>query len=94
MIERLKKYLKAHYSVVIMNLTTFECPECCKKYGYSEYPARAYTLYDEQYHKYKFYLKCKDCNLVTPAYEDLKDLMKYWEELWVTEDVKTWEKGE
>lgn len=85
---RIKGYLKAHHIVVRMNLTNFECPECCKKYGYSEYPVRAQLLYDEKYHKHKFYLKCKECDLTTPAYEDPKELINFWEELWVSEDVK------
>lgn len=89
MTRQLKDLIKAHRILIPMNLTGFECPECCKKYKISNYPVRAQILRDEKYHKYKFYLKCKDCGLVTPAYEDLKKLIEVWEDIWINEEIKT-----
>ena len=55
MIGLLKEYLRAHHTVIRMNLTNFECPVCCKNMSYQVYPVRAQLLYDEKYHKHKFY---------------------------------------
>lgn len=89
MTRQLKDLIKAHRILIRMNLTSFECPECCKTNKFSNYPVRVQVLKDEKYHKYKFYLKCKDCNLVTPAYEDPKKLMEVWEDIWINEEIKT-----
>ena len=86
--EKIKSYLKAHRFLIRANLTNFECPECCKKYNLPEYPVRVRVLYDEKYHKHKFYLKCRDCKLTTPAYEDPKELINVWEDLWISAEIK------
>lgn len=85
---KIKSYLKAHRFLIRANLTNFECPECCKKYNLSEYeyPVRVRVLYDEKYHK--FYLKCRDCKLTTLAYEDPKELINVWKDLWTSAEVK------
>ncbi len=88
MTRQLKDLIKAHRLLIPMNLTGFECPECCKTYKPSNYPVRAQILRDEKYHKYKFYLKCPYCRLVTPAYDDLKKLMEVWEDIWISAEVK------
>ncbi len=88
MTKQLKDCVKAHKELILINLTSFECPECCKKYKISNYPVRANLFNDKKYHKYKFYLKCKDCGLVTPAYEDLKKLMEVWEDIWISAEIK------
>lgn len=89
MIKRIKDFINAQRVQVRMNLTSFECPECCKTDKFSNYPVRVRVLKDEKYRKYKFYLKCKDCNLVTPAYEDPKKLMEVWEDIWISADIRT-----
>ena len=59
-----------------------------KSIKYQTIPVRANLFKDKKYHKYKFYLKCKDCGLVTPAYEDLKKLMEVWEDIWISVEIK------
>lgn len=88
MIKQIKDFINAQRVQIRMNLTSFECPECCKTDKFSNYPVRVRVLYDEKYHKHKFYLKCRDCKLTTPAYEDPKELINVWEDLWISAEVK------
>lgn len=61
-----------------LNLYGTECPCCSPEKGYSP-TAQFNILWDEKYHKTKYYVHCKKCYLTTPAFEDPKDAMDVWD---------------
>lgn len=71
-----------------LNLTATYCPNCAVFRG--EKPTAAFhSMKDEMYHKTKYYIKCKYCKAITPAYEDPKDAIENWEDLFVKKELET-----
>lgn len=68
------------------------CPECSKN-GLidSEYDCHASSrfVWDNLYHKYKFYIKCV-CGYTTPAYDTIREAEEHWAKVWAkVEDEQT-----
>lgn len=61
----------------------WECPNCTvKAYRNDPYSHTVSLkhLWDEQYHKYKFYMGCSNCNYVTPAFEEPNKAYEIYED--------------
>lgn len=70
-----------------MNITGTYCPNCALFKG--EYPtARVSSLYDTQYHQYKFYIHCRTCKATTPAYENARDAIENWDDLFIKKETE------
>ncbi len=69
---------------LLINFNGIYCPECSLL---STRPtAHLHHLYDEQYKKDKYYIKCKYCKTVTPAFENEKDAMNNWDWLFIKKE--------
>lgn len=61
-----------------LNMYGNECPIC--SVGKSCNPTAKFSLlYDEKYRKNKFYISCRTCKLTTPAFEDPRDAIEFWD---------------
>lgn len=78
--SRLLQKINSIKKVIRLNTTGYYCPECTRVYGKENPTARFHSLYDEQYKKYKYYIKCCFCSKVTPGYENPKDAIDIWED--------------
>ena len=61
----------------------WECPLCMdNNYKNDPYSATVgmNTMWDEQRHKYKFYMHCRNCKYTTPAYETKQEAFKMYNE--------------
>ena len=61
----------------LKSLSTFrwECPNCTEaEWKGDPYSASVsvHYVWDEKYHKYKFYMHCRNCSYTTPAFETAK----------------------
>ena len=80
--------IKTLKTLVKLNLTGIYCPNCAVSKG--EYPTAGFTfMKDELYHKTKYYIRCKVCDAVTPAYEDPKDAIENWDDLFIKKELET-----
>ncbi len=91
-----KRYTLKNFVWLMKNLTScrFDCPYCTPvsdrdKDPYSSSVAIKY-LWDEQYHKYKFFAKCKHvkCKYVTPAFDNINAVVDHMEYDWTLKTDK------
>jgi len=74
------------------NLYRIYCPECSVK---NDKPtASLHHVYDKVYKKDKFYLKCNKCKLVTPAYENDKEIFEHWDYYFTKKEDKLFDDDE
>jgi hypothetical protein len=76
-LQKLKKHLKILQQLAKANNCGFYCPNCSIERNNTT--AGASAVEDELYHKTKYFIRCKRCNLTTPAYETIKDAAESWE---------------
>ena len=79
---RVINYFKSLSKIINKKIFGYYCP-CCSTEDYNVSSCTARILWDEKYHKYKYYIKCKYCDITTPAYEDIKDAEENFEYLWI-----------
>ena len=91
--KRIKEYFKALKTIFRYNLFSgYICPECSTKKDYNYYmPASMRFLWDEKYHKYKYYIKCHCCKKTTPAFSELKKVFEIWDDYFIAEECKIME---
>lgn len=92
-IKRIKEYFKALKTVVKHNLFGgFICPECSMREDYDYHmPSEMYFLRDEKYHKYKYYIKCHNCEKTTPALDTPKEALEMWDDYFIDQECKIME---
>lgn len=78
--NKLKSFFDAYKKLFKLNLTGYYCPECspCRLFIPT---AQVNVMKDEKYHKYKYYIQCRDCKLTTPAFEDYEDAFDAWDNI-------------
>lgn len=83
----MKGYFKSLKTVVKVNSSGgFECPSC--SLSGAQAPAKLYLMNDKIFKKYKFYIKCKWCKRTTPAFENLKNVVDNWEDLFISKELE------
>ena len=80
---------KEYAKLIYLNLVNAPCIYCCGK-GFGS--TRYHIIFDKKYKKYKYYIKCKCCNTVTPAFEDPKDALDFWDEYAISKEIEILEK--
>lgn len=80
--------LKRVVKTVASNAAGFYCPHCSLYSAYGAATGLMHIMYDRQYHKFKSYIKCEDCRLTTPAYEDYKDLVDAWDDYFIKQETE------
>lgn len=67
------------------NVYGLYCPDCSLRVN--KPTAYIHRGYDKLYKKDKIYIKCNSCDRVTPMYEDEKDLLNTWDDLFIDKEV-------
>ena len=82
--SRFNQRLKAFYTIFVHNMFGNYCPECQA----TVCTGRARTVYNELYHNYNYYIKCKACQKTTPAFPTVKEANDNWEIEWARAEDK------
>lgn len=82
------KILKSSVEVIKklfqLNVTALECPSCTVV---GTYPSAKFgCIKDEKYHKLKYYICCRFCKQITPAFEDPKEALENWSDLFILKE--------
>ena len=70
--------------LISLNLFPPYCPDCARVV--SNPSAKFCRLWNEQYRRYEFYIKCKYCKNVTPAFVDPKKALDNWDDLFIKKE--------
>lgn len=85
----MKYRFKDFLTLFKLNSITIPCPEC---FALSNgYYSKFGIVWDGLYKKPKYYIRCKCCNLVTPAFEDPEDAKEVWEDYFIERETKLFE---
>lgn len=76
-LQKLKQRLNSIRVLARVNNFGYYCPKC--SISKNVVTAGARTVDDELYHNIKYFIKCKVCNLTTPAYSNIDEANEAWE---------------
>lgn len=86
MFKRLKDYFTTNVMCYKQNVFGYFCPDCALIQ--SNTSAFAESLWDEQYKKYKIFIRCNNCFNTTPAFESIEKAQDSWEDLFIKKEVE------
>ena len=73
--------------MISLNVFAYHCPDCAVPFS-DKFTAKFCGIWDEQYKVYKYFIKCKCCGNVTPAFEDPKKALDNWEDLFIKKEIQ------
>lgn len=88
-----KKTIKSFFPTlkksINFNLTGYNCPNCISYYNRPTIFTN--IIHNKLYHKYQLYAKCTECNLITPAFDDVEKITDILEDYWIDKEVSLFE---
>lgn len=86
MFKRLKQYFLANLNCYKHNIYGYFCPDCSLKLFNPT--AFLENLWDEKYKMYKMYIRCDNCSITTPAFENIKKVQDSWDDIFVKKEIE------
>lgn len=83
-VKNFKEFCRSYKKLFQLNVTALECPSCNVV---GTYPSAKFgCIKDEKYHKLKYYICCRFCKQITPAFEDPKEALENWSDLFILKE--------